>query len=850
MLSIYDFKDALINIFQTKNSFPIRPISHLKNKRIGVDCRFLINYMLFSSSCMSINESIKQLKMQMVSQNIEYVVIFNGIDVVDSDHYQKPANIFSNFLEKFYYIKLLIKNFSESSLITAGTFNSVNIYTSCIEDSLAASIFQRSFEDQIVLALQTYDIKYIKSPQTRECQMSHFLKTKQVDYIMTSPMAFIFTDADEIIGNMNFSDDLFQVFSLQMFSEQFSISKEDMRKCIFGSLIYFLASKTIQHTSKLQKSIQESFYNFSESLKSENQKNTKIIEDKIKLLSRIVPEFKIDENLCDILSEVWQLDIREVRFHTNLLFNSPIVTKDFKVILHNGNNFSSIKETMLNLENESYILWFSQLFIDHQLFSLFSRFSRFTYFVAFQKINNIEMNFLYQFYFKEKLEICISYIIQTLKIPPKTSFKLNLFGEHIRNLELKKIRPKFFVLPNKMVSPDDHPSIYNSLFQFAYGCFKKFPLNEVNFSLPMSSETIVSNINLNFLNDLGYINLNEQVVLKLGGRFLKLKNGQMEEELILAIESIRCLIVHKRDFSFVQDKNDKFEEEFNENIAKLISGNTPELLFEGSQSEFTEESSMNIDNSFGLNNNLIHKIYNPENQAEQQKFKIQTLLATPFHVIKNFEIEYFRYSKKQDTKVRVTSILKNAFKDQAFRKILFISRVLFFVPCSNFVREISDVDFYHFKHLFFVIRKSMQNLYQSYVRMFVHELGKDFDIKFVTELHGKLPFQKQKTSHMSSMIKILMQKFLIYQSLEEFNDPFAQIYKQKLEIHKIKAKFNSDFNFIEYLINARKFYKKLTLVVESMVESDFVFDIDRISLYLNESMSLFQAFIQFYIGTV
>ena len=185
--------------------------------------------------------------------------------------------------------------------------------------------------------------------------------------------------------------------------------------------------------------------------------------------------------------------------------------------------------------------------------------------------------------------------------------------------------------------------------------------------------------------------------------------------------------------------------------------------------------------------------------------KVETLLSIPFNVIQNFELEYFKYYSCQNLKPRIISELKNAFKNDACKQIQFITRILFCLPCKNFMLEIFDSDFNHFKHLFLVIRKGLTKIGKSSLRLFAFQSSKDFDTEFLEAVLERFPFQKQEKSHMSTLVKILMQKFLIYRSLDYLNNPFAIVYKQRLELKKILAKINNDFEFLDCLKLAVRF---------------------------------------------
>ena len=113
MLSIYDFKDALITLFQKETSYSIQPLSRLANKTIAVDCRYLINYMLISSSFTNIHESIKLLKSLLDNHCIKFIVVFNGLYVMNSENFQGHSKALFNFLERHYFLKLMKKNLSE-----------------------------------------------------------------------------------------------------------------------------------------------------------------------------------------------------------------------------------------------------------------------------------------------------------------------------------------------------------------------------------------------------------------------------------------------------------------------------------------------------------------------------------------------------------------------------------------------------------------------------------------------------------------------------------------------------------------------------------------------------------------
>lgn len=840
MLSIYDFKDALITLFQKETSYPIQPLSRLANKTIAVDCRYLINYMLISSSCTNIHESIKLLKSRLNKHCIKFIVVFNGIDVMDSEHFQGPAKALSNFLERHYFLKLMKKNFSENSLISNSSINSISVYTSCIEDSLAASIFQRFFEDQLVSALKEFGIEYLKSPQTRECQLGYLLKSGRVDMVMTSPIGFLFAETDEIIAEINYLDDHVRFFNFQKFCKEYHLEPDDMRKCLFACLMFFLCSKSIQHKSKLENAILQPFSNFAQTLLASNKQNATIIDSHIRSLGKVASKFDMDQAFCEFLSQIWGLKLTDILSHANLFYNSPILSNDNQIIKQENLNFSFHGDNLIDNSINSLTFWFCKQYIDHNILSLFNKCTKYTYFVCFPKIDILEMKFAFQVYFKDKLEICIGYILPTVQIDPQAEFKLNLFGENIIPLIAPRRIRNFYYLSEEN-SYLENSGLNSAIFQFSKALYQKEKMVQWTFKNDCDIDSVVFMLNLNLLHDIGYLNLENMTLQILGSAFLQLQESELEEEIILAFECIRCFFVHKNAFTMLTEENDRFRNEVFENLHLLM------VDMNLAASNAGDADSVNGDQTSSISESFLLKIFSCEPEMNLKDLKVETLLSTPFNVIKNFELEYFKYYSYQNLKPRIISVLKNAFKNDAFQQIQFITRILFFLPCKNFIREIFDADFNHFKHLFLVIRKGLIKIGKSSLRLFAFQSSKEHDTEFLEAVLERLPFQKQKTSHMSSLIKILMQKFLIYRSLNSLNDPFAIVYKQKLELKRILTKINNDFDFMGYLKLAVKFYRKLWVFVNLIAKSGNNSDVCGIEKLMAECWTTLDEFTRFFL---
>jgi hypothetical protein len=854
---MYDLKDALMNLFQEEGCYPPHPLTSLSGKRIAVDCRFLTTHMLKSSSCRSLYDGIRLLSSYLNQNDIHYTVVFGGIDLLDQRHFQSCSKSLSKFLEKNYFVRLMKKNLLESSLLTSGAVNSFSLYSTVAKDTVASSVFQRAFEDQLLAGFKDFGIESIKSPQLRECQLSYLLQTKRVDVVMSSPLAFVLTDSDILAGDINFEDDHYNVFNLQLFAQKYGIEANDMRKCLFAAYIYFLLRDSKTQEAKLMQAIHQTQTTFSTALDTANRRNTESIREFIRSMVKIVPTFSIDWKFCHFLSEYLAVSIQEIFKASNLLFNSPVFTNENRVtnFPHPGFPFSG--ENLIDVSLTSMTFWFCKQYLDHHFFKLFNKCTNYTYFVGFPRLDILEMRFILKVYLKAKLEESLGYALRTINLEKNIVFRLDLFGEESVVLRpVKKMQDFYCLLPGKPSASPDF-SLHGAIMTFGEALKNRQSLQSFRTDQHVDICGVVRMLNLNFLADLGYIDLGRKAIKALGYAFLKSGSSDLDEELIIAFECIRCLLIHKTEYKIDRIESETLRKEifaqFGSHLRRasrnVNSTKTATALPEPSDDPRSVVTALFAELSFDsfseTQKDPMVGLLIQMSQYDIEKIKVETLISTPYNVIKNFEIEYIRFYSSQEVRNRVFWILKNAFRDGGFERVLFLGRILFFVPGSNTQNEVFDADFNQLKHMFMVIQKALRGLIKASFRMFAFRVAREHDSEFIEAVLDKLPFQKQKSSHLSSLIKIMLQKYLIYKSLEEAQDSFAVVYRQRLEPRKVKAKINAQFNLNEYLDKAVRFYHKIWDFSNNLKTLNPDLDVNGISEHLEDCWPTLDGFVQF-----
>lgn len=850
MLSIYDFKDALIHLFQTDSSYQPHSLHNLSKKRIAIDCRSLINYMFNTSSCQNVHQSVAFFASQVKSLDIRPFVILNGIDVLDSDHFSGPAKALSNFIENHYFYKLMLTNFLESTLISNSSINSISVYGDVIKDSLACSIFQRAFEEQLVVAFRETGIDYIKSPQSRESQFNYLFRARRADVLMTSPLAFMICDVETLVGEINFTDEVYMRYDLKAFAARYGLEVHNMRKCIFASLMYFKCHPSICHKSKLESAVAQHALQFSSSLEATNRQNAAIICEIIKTLAPTVHRFQINLDFCMYLASLWSLSVNDVLKHANLLFNSPVISIDNRVLNTDNQDFPFSGENLIDVSLNSLTLWFCKCYFDHDFFSLFNKCTKYTFFVCYPNIEILEARFLYKVYLKEKLEECIGYVLGTIAYDFKAEFKLSLFDEESIRLTPKKKRRDFFLLPTLKHKKFPPGSIYEALLAFGDALHKGVKFVPWKFLSDCRVEDVLVMLNLNFLHDLGYVDLDKRTMKLCGNALLHIGGQKFAEEVIIAYECIRCLLIHKQDYELFPDVSERLRREILDDFRSFDKGcdkqksqtntNAGSRQIEGMAK--SKDVSLKMDTAQSSLFSLLIK----NSPTGLQNLKIESLVSTPYNVIKNFQVEYIKFYKLQVVNRRIEEVLSRAFRDSGLQRVLFLGRVLFFVPSKSTLQEIFDADFNHLRHLFLVIRKSLQRLLKSSFRMFAFLAAKEHDVEFIESVLSRLPFQKQRSGHLSSLMKILLQKYLIYKSLEELKDPFATVYRQKLDIRKVKAKMHTDFDLKQYLSSAVSFYQTIWTFCDKLKSDSPRAHANDVSAMLADSWGTFDSFVKFF----
>lgn len=854
MISRYDFADALHLLFESKNAYIETSLDKMKNLTFVFDSRKLIYYFYRCAKFLAVVDNLEALRAKLSSFAIDLSVVFSGVDVFDLAPLLNPAFLFSRFLEKYYYFRMIYKIISDNDIANHNySINVINIYNRLACDSFVAWIYQSRYQDAIIRVMQRMKIEQVRSLHSSD---SHIYLTLRQDPMskraVSQPTIFLFSEEQRVISEINFLEDSCIMYDLNLLSQALGCPRELLRKCLLGAFLYFQCSTSKRNELRLVFAMKKPFSEFAEAHLQGDKDNMDLLISIIDRLKNRIQSCDSDEEVCVKVSEVFNLDFRE-------MINLLVKYKRSALVDEVSPSNLTVTSLSLNALSEKILsLWTTKNYLPIEIIRLFSNCSGHTIYFYFPKFECLEISFMYQMYLRDKIQLGAAHIASVVALPKSVqSGTINFFDEEIVSVSFNPIEDDilpFVASQGLCKSAVTFQSELVALFQQ----LRESKSNVGQFTEKPSVVQALKFVYLSLLRDLLYTNPATKSILIPGAAFIELGEHEFQEEIVFLFELIRSNMIRTKMYRDLPAKSKNNIKIINRNFFDMLMLN--EFSFDPFLVKFNynyvgKSSSRRGNNSSQNSDPLsqvdsIKKVEEADDDSDtsvefDEKLSEMKFSITPLYKNnKNFMKEYLRFHEGK-TEKDVYAILKQSFGDSALGKVLFISRVLTFVVTNYAIPEIFDYDLYQFRELYSVVGKSFQTLMCSYLFYFTSKTSTAMDQEFINQVISALPFRKSYSLDFGILLKILVSKFLIFRTLKATNDPFASVFLAEFDWNKIRAKYDVNFDMIDALDRGKRLFVKLYTFMERMGAYSKNAILTKFTKNLKRSSSLLKEFIVF-----
>jgi len=632
---------------------------------------------------------------------------------------------------------------------------------------------------------------------------------------------FLWSNLDRVIKTVNFKEQMIQEFNFDLLSESFGLCKPMLRKCLFGSLIYFICSPSRKTETILTHTIVSDFNNLSGAYLKRKEVNIALIEKHVQQLSQIFTTTDINDAFCEKIAEFFNLNAKEVGRICSFYFNSLVITKDNQLVSFPRNTGLVSRELVLDHLDKDILVLFTKGIVDKKIVNLLSESTNYKLYHYFPKLYLIEYRYIYEVYLKKNLEIGLKYLITILPNLKQRSFKLKFLGEKGLVLDWTSQRSN---LETPFYFGPENGFIIEALFNFYQSLVDQMKFSDISSMTNPSKQDIISSLNLHLLHHLGYIDLNNRSINIMGAAWAESNPSVFQEELIILFELIRNNLFPTDIVIDGVSLFRNFETFMSENVFDDLlysSEKSIEFINTLKMAKYPKHKAENvldfIDESFS------EDVYLSSFKKDYQKSKVQLLrigltksLTIFYRCIKMFQHDYQSYYKFEKGAFKADIILNRAFDNYAFRKISIAGKFMMFSIQDFNIDDVYAHDSFEFQQVLLGLQKGLRFLTNSMLVSMVFQTGHQKDIEFVQSLFGRLPFYKHYSIDACNLSKIIFVKFLIYKALCTDKDPFADVYVRLLQFEHLRDRYGVCFDLLERLVHAQTMLAKLHFFLTSI----------------------------------
>lgn len=797
MIGSLDYADILAEIFKDHDCVIEGDMSLLRHRKIAIHIDDMCSIILSrSESNGSIETSIKSARNMFKSFQIDTVTVFSGINFGTNDQLHQNTLICSHLFWRLLSVKVMHDTASnELNKDFLECYNANFIITA--RDSYIHYLTALYFFRMIMKVYKNNNYDHIVAPQVTNNQIAFMLNENDVDCIFTDPTAFIYDGVDQIICDFDEKRGKFTYFDIQKLALKLGTTVILLRRVLLALQLYFVVSPLFNKKSKLIECRLKPLPNLLENYQIEIDKRKAIIYSLMDILKRSLRGGEKTIEFNRIVSATFELDKSQISSYYNTIMKSSVINSQGDVQVYPekralGRYFS------IDISNKEFVRYYSLGYIDDELFNLVNGCTGNTLNIKPTRADSLEADYCIVNFYCHHLQKALYRIMQIAHRQEfdigKRLFKLKFQSDKTINLDIQEEPMKLWAIKDSRIS--DRISFLSCINDLCKVWVNRGVVEELDTSIELSEKELLFHVYIHLLDDLMYVNLQNDSLLVLGSMLFKIEQSKFEEEIIIFFELIKLGLV----------KGDAYNPSNLENTDKL---NIPDLNQTTSKSE-TElsESFLTIpENLSPIQKDFFEgvKVFNKMLQGKNSL----TLYQVETTVDKIFESLFVVKKKLQQLNLPNYGSICGAMDHHLSSRVQYIKILSKMTTLSNYDyinhAQLCDFEVYQFTEIVQYITLGLRHSLSSQLLYTFHFSSTSNSLDLLHRVYNRLPFSRYYAAECGALMKIIIVKMILYQFLDTNFGIKLKDLLEEISIKHIAASFNLEARFTQILSNTFSF---------------------------------------------
>lgn len=784
MIGYSDFKDTIKNLFEEHGCVFTEKVSVLKDKKLGIDLTSYMNQFLTDlMQDHSMQEILGKFDKNMKDNGINYLTVNMGVSPLYDSFYQETIWKHCQIYTKIHFFKILTQMHNAFAIQQTTLDNFSKLFLS---DSLTNLVFFRYMDLFISTELKKLGIKNLKAPQLIENQLVWMYHKDFVDCIYGSPIYFIYKDVSEVIYQINFSDGTFTYFDFDKLAAKMKISKEKLRRCLLGVLLFMMLNKEINSKNRLTQACNLSMPTFINNYDYWVKEQLELVKEVIEELSMKITDFETVESLCKVVAQKFNFNKEDVLAVKNLLMNAPVLTykSDFQTYPLSD---PAKHKFILDTSKKEVTVFFCLNYMADCLFSLVTECTSYSCFPSAYRADSKENGRVVA---NCSITYLNRYLYKMLMIlhQKEENFKHLQFNIQTFNNEKHQVHPKPFKIELnsfKLQEIYDKIDFFDCLKEFEICLKNKREIDLLGEEAQLSQNESINTVYLSLLDEMGYIDIEQRKISPKGHQLLKAVSPKYQDKVLLFFEAIK----HGTSEGWG----------FHET---------------GAETPIKDKEKLNLDYinaKFITSYQQFILIGSP-----QQNTSLYTLNA---NINKTFETMVSIRNKLFIELPKLNKTVINNIVSETIRKqchFISIAAQVFILSDESYYNEsvLFDYECQQFGDCLINISKAFYNkICVDLLYIFCKTKTKK-DIYVFEESFKQFPFNKLHSPDLGSMIKVILVKYLLYKEFKKLKFKYSEELKNELSYSSIEKMTEKKGLFERMLVDRIEFVKNLLSIVK------------------------------------
>jgi len=477
MLGYFDFKDALKHLFRESDAVCEEDIVCLSSSKVAVDFYTILQMYLTSivdtGMIRSIESFVLDFKAQMEAYDINFIVVFGGIEVLNGIEFIQTIRTLNRAYWKCSYFTMVYDMMIDDPRdLMEKTKNVARICKCIFCNSVSNYLAECRFSQRVINLLRNLDVDFIRAPQMRENQLLWLYENGFANAISSSPLMFIHQNVGQIICDFKFKQGKFTYYDMDKMASKLNCLPERLPNCLFGSMVSFVMGSKSDTEDRLTSTLRGNITESAECFWNEKEVLANRIKGDVFALKDIVDHKSNSPALWNEISSVLAVNKNDVNKYSVLFYRCPIITNTNDLTYYPGKK--SLKEfhVLVNIAQKDLVTCYCLGMMNEEMFRMLSKCCNHSCYLQDIVSPSYEHQILLQNSFKSHLEIGLRRILACNSEKIDSPFYLNF--SHLNELQLYphvikgSDKAYSFAIGDMLISSEDSKSNLNDQFDQAF----------------------------------------------------------------------------------------------------------------------------------------------------------------------------------------------------------------------------------------------------------------------------------------------------------------------------------------------------------------------------------------------